>query len=41
MPPQVHLANTFVEPSLKSYGDYFKIITGGEWSVHSKLKEIT
>jgi hypothetical protein len=36
--PRVHLGNTFVEPTIKSYADYFKIITGGVWNVGSRLK---
>lgn len=39
--PEVYIGNNFVEPSLKSYLDYFKIITGGGWHLTSRLKEIT
>jgi len=36
--PQVHIASTFVSPSLRSYGDYLRIILGGNWMITSKLK---
>jgi ubiquitin-protein ligase len=39
--PQLHIANTFVHPSLRSYGDYLKAALKKEWSITSKLREIT
>ena len=39
--PQVFIASTFVQPSLKSYADYLKIILGGDWSITLTLKDIT